>query len=106
MTSSKSKTRRLDRQRAGPLRSMGPPRPVSLPERPPRGKLRTDSTHWRKIGERLRRPAHPMLGARQEFQFPPPFRIDGLTKCLLVQLLNPARLLIGQRGKFVFAGAL
>jgi protein-S-isoprenylcysteine O-methyltransferase Ste14 len=34
---------------------MGPPRPVPLPERPPRGKLRTDSTYdWREIGEQVR----------------------------------------------------
>src|SRR6266571_7946931 len=33
---------------------MGPPRPVPLPERPPRGKLRTDSTYdWREIGEQV-----------------------------------------------------
>src|SRR6476659_7603202 len=34
----------LGRQRVGPLRYSGPPRPVPLPERPPQGKLRTDST--------------------------------------------------------------
>ena len=45
---------RLGRQRTGPLRYMGPPRPVPLPERPSRGKLRTDSTYdWRKIGEQV-----------------------------------------------------
>lgn len=31
---------------------MGPPRPAPLPERPPKGKLRTDSTYdWREVGE-------------------------------------------------------
>jgi len=45
---------RLGRQRAGPLRYSGPPRPVPLPERPPQGKLRTDSTYdWREIGEQV-----------------------------------------------------
>jgi hypothetical protein len=40
------------RQRVGPLRYMGPPRPAPLPERPPKGKLRTDSTYdWREVGE-------------------------------------------------------
>ena len=40
--------------RDAPLRSMGPPRPGSLPERPPRGKLRTDSTYdWMEIGEQV-----------------------------------------------------
>ena len=37
---SKSQMQRFGRQRAGPLRYLGPPRPVLLPERPPRGKLR------------------------------------------------------------------
>src|SRR6266536_3216879 len=33
---------------------MGPPRPVPLPKRQPRGKLRTDSTYdWREIGEQV-----------------------------------------------------
>jgi putative transposase len=45
----------LGRQRVGPLRYSGPPRPVPLPERPPQGKLRTDSTYdWREIGEQVR----------------------------------------------------
>ena len=45
---------RLDRQRVGTLRYSGPPRPVPLPERPPEGKLRTDSTYdWREIGEQV-----------------------------------------------------
>src|SRR4029077_19973703 len=44
----------LGRQRVGPLRYSGPPRPVPLPERPPQGKLRTDSTYdWREIGEQV-----------------------------------------------------
>src|SRR5438552_18716451 len=46
----------LGRQRVGPLRYSGPPRPVPLPERPPQGKLRTDSTYdWREIGEQVTR---------------------------------------------------
>ena len=45
----------LGRQRVGPLRYSGPPRPVPLPERPPQGKLRTDSTYdWREIGEQVK----------------------------------------------------
>jgi hypothetical protein len=41
-------------RRVGPLRYSGPPRPVPLPERPPQGKLRTDSTYdWREIGEQV-----------------------------------------------------
>src|SRR5579863_1940560 len=54
MTSRNSQTQRLGRQRDGPLRQLGPPRPVPLPERPPRGKLKPDSTYdWRAIGEQV-----------------------------------------------------
>src|SRR4029077_9205850 len=45
---------RLRRQRAGPLRYVGPPRPGPLLNRPARGKMRTDSTYdWREIGEQV-----------------------------------------------------
>ena len=46
---------RLRRQRAGPLRYVGPPRPGPLLNRPARGKMRTDSAYdWREIGEQVR----------------------------------------------------
>ena len=45
---------RLGRQRGGTLRYSGPPRPVPSPERPPEGKLRTDSTYDRReTGEQV-----------------------------------------------------
>src|ERR1700738_4464052 len=47
---------RLRRQRARPLRYVGPPRPGPLLNRPARGKMRTDSTYdWREIGEQVNR---------------------------------------------------
>ncbi len=55
---------RLDRQRVGTLRYSGPPRPVPLPERPPEGKLRTDSTYdWREIGEQVTGATAIVVGA-------------------------------------------
>src|SRR6266403_2275203 len=47
-------THRSGRQRAGPLRYVGPPRPGPLPKCPSMGKMTTDSTYeWRKIGEQV-----------------------------------------------------
>lgn len=75
MTSSKSQRQRLSRQRAGPPWSMGPPRPVPLPERPPRRKLRTDSTYdWKEIREQVtwsrnqRMPPIQILARRRELE--------------------------------------
>ena len=54
LINSNSQMQHLGRQRVGPLRYSGPPRPVPLPERPPQGKLRTDLTYdWREIGEQV-----------------------------------------------------
>src|SRR6266478_6915188 len=48
-------THRSGRQRAGPLRYVGPPRPGPLPKCPSMGKMTTDSTYeWRKIGEQVK----------------------------------------------------
>src|SRR6266404_4983999 len=47
-------THRSGRQRAGPLRYVGPPRPGPLPKCPSVGKMTTDSTYeWRKIGAQV-----------------------------------------------------
>src|SRR5258705_7778502 len=47
-------THRSVRQRAGPLRFVGPPRPGPLPKCPSMGKTTTHSTYeWRKIGEQV-----------------------------------------------------
>src|SRR6476661_7725927 len=52
-------THRSGRQRAGPLRYVGPPRPGPLPKCPSMGKMTTDSTYeWRKIGEQVNSRLH------------------------------------------------
>src|SRR4029077_9212210 len=66
---------RLRRQRAGPLRYVGPPRPGPLLNRPARGKMRTDSTYdWREIGEQVTKVSISMLipnGASTDNARPP-----------------------------------